>query len=347
MAFVSLKQIDVSYDKKKTILENLNLEINKGELVSLLGPSGCGKTTTLRVVAGFVENQKGTFTIDGEDLTKVPVHKRNFGMVFQSYALFPHLSVFDNVAFGLKIKKVPKDEIEKKVEEILQVCGLEELADRFPKQMSGGQRQRVALARALVVEPKLLLLDEPLSNLDAKLRIQMRMEIKRLQKKLGITTIFVTHDQEECFSISDKVAIMNNGEIEQYDTPEQIYKKPTTEFVARFIGFENFLPLTRDKEKYASEHGYNFSIRAQWDGQENTCMATIRPDDIEIADSLQENCIDGIIGVRTFLGKCYQYEVDTVEGKFLVNVTSDESLAEGSKIILHMPENKIILVKRS
>ena len=162
MAFMSLNGIDVSYDKKKQILKGLNLEVEEGELVSLLGPSGCGKSTTLRVVAGFIDPQGGTFTLDGEDMTKVPVHKRQFGLVFQSYALFPHLSVYDNVAFGLRTRKMDKDVIDKKVKEILEVCGLTELADRFPKQMSGGQRQRVALARALVIEPKLLLLDEPL-----------------------------------------------------------------------------------------------------------------------------------------------------------------------------------------
>ena len=196
MAFMTLEKIGVSYDKKKQILKGLDLAVEKGELVSLLGPSGCGKTTTLRVVAGFIEPGEGTFTLDGNDMTTVPVHKRNFGIVFQSYELFPHLTVYDNVAFGLRTRKMDKSQIDKKVKDILEICGLTELSSRFPKEMSGGQRQRVALARALVIEPKLLLLDEPLSNLDAKLRISMRVEIKRLQKKLGITTLFVTHDQE-------------------------------------------------------------------------------------------------------------------------------------------------------
>ena len=169
MAFMTLEKIGVSYDKKKQILKGLDLSVEKGELVSLLGPSGCGKTTTLRVVAGFIEPGEGTFTLDGEDMTKVPVHKRNFGIVFQSYALFPHLTVYDNVAFGLRTRKMDKAQIDRKVKEILEVCGLTELSGRFPREMSGGQRQRVALARALVIEPKLLLLDEPLSNLDAKL----------------------------------------------------------------------------------------------------------------------------------------------------------------------------------
>ncbi|NLB98685.1 MAG: ABC transporter ATP-binding protein, partial [Lactobacillales bacterium] len=195
MAFVNLEDIRVSYDGKSDVLKDLRLSIEKGELVSLLGPSGCGKTTTLRVIAGLIEPNDGTFVVDEMDLTKVPVHKRNFGMVFQSYALFPHLTIKENVAFGLKLRKENKTVIEEKVMEILEVTGLSDFADRYPKQLSGGQRQRVALARALVIEPKLLLLDEPLSNLDAKLRVTMRMEIKRIQRALGITTVFVTHDQ--------------------------------------------------------------------------------------------------------------------------------------------------------
>ena len=264
MAFMSLKDIDVSYDKKKQILKGLNLDVEKGELVSLLGPSGCGKSTTLRVVAGFIDPQGGSFLLDGEDMTKVPVHKRNFGLVFQSYALFPHLSVYDNVAFGLRTRKMDKELIDKKVKDILEVCGLSDLANRFPRQMSGGQRQRVALARSLVIEPKLLLLDEPLSNLDAKLRLSMRVEIKRLQKKLGITTLFVTHDQEECFSISDKVAVMNGGVIEQYDTPENIYRRPATEFVARFIGFENFLDVEKKEVSFCCLPDYHHPVQEQF-----------------------------------------------------------------------------------
>jgi putative spermidine/putrescine transport system ATP-binding protein len=341
---MTLQDIDVRYDKKKQILKGLDLEVNEGELVSLLGPSGCGKTTTLRVVAGFIEPENGVFALDGENLTKVPVHKRNFGIVFQSYALFPHLSVYDNVAFGLKMRKLDKAEIDKKVNNILEVCGLTEFSDRFPQQMSGGQRQRVALARALVIEPKLLLLDEPLSNLDAKLRINMRMEIKRIQKQLGITTLFVTHDQEECFSISDKVAVMNQGVIEQFDTPENIYHRPKTEFVARFIGFENFLPLKKQGDVYKSEAGAVFTVEETHG--EDTVMGTIRPEDIRVAEAGQtENILEGTIGVRTFLGKSYQYEVLTAAGKFLVNRPAEETYEEGSTINLYLPETKLILVK--
>lgn len=346
MAFMTLHQIDVSYDRKKQILKGLDLEVNKGELVSLLGPSGCGKTTTLRVVAGFIEPSGGTFTLDGENMTKVPVHKRNFGLVFQSYALFPHLSVYDNVAFGLRTRKMDKAVIDQKVKDILEVCGLTELASRFPKEMSGGQRQRVALARALVIEPKLLLLDEPLSNLDAKLRVSMRVEIKRLQKKLGITTLFVTHDQEECFSISDKVAIMNQGVIEQYDSPEHIYQRPATEFVARFIGFENFLELApAGGSKFQAADGSLFTVDTEH--AKDAQVGTIRPDDIRLAANGETaNVLEGTVGVRTFLGKSYQYEVTTAAGVLKVNMNTDEVFHEGDKIRLQLPSDKLVLVRK-
>ena len=236
MAFMSLNGIDVSYDKKKQILKGLNLEVEEGELVSLLGPSGCGKSTTLRVVAGFIDPQGGTFTLDGEDMTKVPVHKRQFGLVFQSYALFPHLSVYDNVAFGLRTRKMDKDVIDRKVREILEVCGLTELADRFPKQMSGGQRQRVAIGRAIVREPKVLLMDEPLSNLDAKLRVQMRSEISSLHNRLGATIIYVTHDQTEAMTLGTRIVVLKDGVIMQVDSPQKLYNQPNNLFVAGFIG---------------------------------------------------------------------------------------------------------------
>ena len=346
MAFMTLNQIDVSYDKKKQILKGLDLKVEKGELVSLLGPSGCGKSTTLRVVAGFIDPQGGTFTLDGEDMTRVAVHKRNFGLVFQSYALFPHLSVYDNVAFGLRTRKMHRETIDKKVKDILEVCGLAEFAQRFPKQMSGGQRQRVALARALVIEPKLLLLDEPLSNLDAKLRLSMRVEIKHLQKKLGITTLFVTHDQEECFSISDKVAVMNNGVIEQFDTPENIYRRPATEFVARFIGFENFLEMERDGvHVYRVPDGSRFEV--DMDCEEEAFAGTIRPDDICLAEQgQQENVLTGTVGVRTFLGKSYQYEVNTAAGVLKVNMDTSNLFREGQEIRLYLPKDKLVLVRR-
>ena len=345
MAFVNLEDIRVSYDGKSDVLKDLRLSIEKGELVSLLGPSGCGKTTTLRVIAGLIEPNDGTFVVDEMDLTKVPVHKRNFGMVFQSYALFPHLTIKENVAFGLKLRKENKTVIEEKVMEILEVTGLSDFADRYPKQLSGGQRQRVALARALVIEPKLLLLDEPLSNLDAKLRVTMRMEIKRIQRALGITTVFVTHDQEECFSISDKVAVMNKGVIEQYDSPDEIYKNPRTEFVARFIGFENFISLEKEKEHlYYAEDGTSFrTMRAHSDDK---VKATIRPDNISMHRTLApaDNVLSGTVRVRTFLGKSYQYEVETAVGNLIVNDEDAKLYQAGESVQLFLDPTKIILV---
>jgi putative spermidine/putrescine transport system ATP-binding protein len=346
MSYVELKDIRVSYDNKANILKDLNLSIEKGELVSLLGPSGCGKTTTLRVIAGLIEPNDGEFLVDSQNLTKVPVHKREFGMVFQSYALFPHLTIKENVAFGLKLRKEKKNSIDKKVKDILAITGLEELGDRYPKQLSGGQRQRVALARALVIEPKLLLLDEPLSNLDAKLRLAMRIEIKRIQRQLGITTVFVTHDQEECFSISDRVAVMNKGVIEQFDTPEEIYNNPKTEFVARFIGFENFFELTPTEEwNYKAIDGTVFHSTRDWEPGKRT--GTIRPDDIEIVRNTKQNTkntLSGIIKVRTFLGKSYQYEVETPIGKLLANKTDDVVYQVGDEVTLSMPSHKLIIV---
>ena len=346
MAFMDLSDICVSYDGKTNILKELDLSVKEGELVSLLGPSGCGKTTTLRVIGGFIPPVSGTFTLDGTDMTHVPVHKRNFGFVFQSYALFPHLDVRNNVAFGLKLQKMEQSLIDTKVNEMMEICGLTELSDRFPKNMSGGQRQRVALARALVLEPKLLLLDEPLSNLDAKLRISMRLEIKKLQKKMGITTIFVTHDQEECFSISDRVAVMNKGKVEMFDTPENIYTTPTTEFVARFIGFENFIDFTKlEEHTYKAQDGSLFhtdviSVKDQ-------CKATIRPDDIKIINdvNIAENSITGKIIVRTFLGKSYQYEIHTRLGRFLVNGDIEDVHKKEEIVTIYLPSNKLILLQ--
>ncbi len=343
MSYVDLNEITVSYDGKHNILEGLNLKIEKGELVSLLGPSGCGKTTTLRVVAGYIQPRSGDLMVNDQNYTKIPVHKRNFGIVFQSYALFPHLTVGENVAFGLKMKKEDKKVIEKKVDNMLETCGLSEYKNRYPKQLSGGQRQRVALARALVIEPNLLLLDEPLSNLDAKLRIQMRVEIKRLQKKLGITTIFVTHDQEECFSISDRVAVMNNGIIEQYDTPENIYAKPKTEFVARFIGFENFIDVERKEDHLFGSQGVSFRVDdvPEYDVKK----MTIRPDDIEIVKTpVPENGISGQVAVRTFLGKSYQYEVQSDFGSLIVNGSDSDVYETGDQIHMVLPSHKIVLV---
>ena len=239
MPHLEIHDLTVSYEKSAPALERFSLEVEQGELVSLLGPSGCGKTTTLRSIAGFLRPDSGKIVINDRDYTRLPPNRRDIGLVFQSYALFPHLTVFHNVAFGLRMRRVPKAEVRTRVANALKMVGLEAFADRRPAQLSGGQQQRVALARATVIEPQVLLLDEPLSNLDARLRVDMRQEIRRLQQQLGITTLYVTHDQVEAMSISDRVVVMNQGEIEQIGAPASIFAAPETAFVADFMGFDN------------------------------------------------------------------------------------------------------------
>ncbi len=226
---------------KDTIINGLSLNIKEGEFFTLLGPSGCGKTTLLRMIIGFNSIEGGEIKLDEKLINNIPTNKRNMGMVFQNYAIFPHMSVKDNVAFGLKRKKMSKQEIEEKVDEILKIVKIDHLKDRMPVKLSGGQQQRVALARAIVIHPEVLLMDEPLSNLDAKLRVEMRNAIKRIQQQIGITTVYVTHDQEEALAVSDRIAVMNGGVIQQIDTPKRIYQRPANTFVATFIGQSNIL----------------------------------------------------------------------------------------------------------
>src|SRR5512136_1057502 len=227
-----------------TAVHDVNLDIEKGELVTLLGPSGCGKTTTLRMIAGFEFPTQGRITLDGREINSLPPHKREMSMVFQSYAIFPHLTVFENIAYGLNVQRLSKSVIKERVNKVLDLVHLEGYGNRAPTQLSGGQQQRVALARALIMEPKVLLMDEPLSNLDAKLREQMRTEIRRIQKRLGITSVYVTHDQVEAMTLSDQVVVMNQGRIEQIGAPSEVYRKPQTRFVADFIGRANFVQAT-------------------------------------------------------------------------------------------------------
>lgn len=237
MKGLTLENINLSYDGKTNILEEYSLNIKPGELLGLLGPSGCGKSTTLSLIAGFITPNSGSIKLQGEDISKVKPEDRFMGVVFQSYALFPHLTIFENVSFGLKERKI--ENALSKTTDILKRVGLYDHKDKYPKELSGGQQQRIALARAVVMSPDVLLLDEPLSNLDVKLRLEMRELIREIQQEYQITCLFVTHDQEECFAISDRVAVMNKGKIVQIDTPDKIYNKPASSFVADFVGIEN------------------------------------------------------------------------------------------------------------
>ncbi|MEZ2716097.1 ABC transporter ATP-binding protein [Niallia circulans] len=352
MALFTLENVSVAYEKKN-ILEDFNLSIEKGQLVSLLGPSGCGKTTTLRLIAGFLEASKGKFIFEGKDYTKVPVNKRNFGFVFQNYALFPHLSIFDNIAFGLRLRKINKKEIEKRVLNMLEIVNLRGFEQRFPSELSGGQRQRVAIARALVIEPDILLFDEPLSNLDANLRVSMRVEIRRIQQELGITTVYVSHDQEECFSISDQVAIMNKGVIEQLSDPATIYQYPETKFVADFIGFKNFISF--DKRTDHKDHielekaGLIFKVdRHAHMENRNKKVGAIRPDDFMMEPStgaIPTNGMKGIIKITTFLGRSYQYVVETALGDFTINKEMVQPFKNGQEVTVIIPQNQMVLVE--
>jgi putative spermidine/putrescine transport system ATP-binding protein len=243
MSYLTLTDIQKRFGEFHAV-QDFNLSATKGEFVSFLGPSGCGKTTTLRMIAGFETPTSGTITIDGRDVTRVPPNRRNVGMVFQSYALFPNMTVADNIGFGLKVRKRPADQIRKRVAELLEIVNLPDRGGRYPYQLSGGQQQRVALARALAFEPQVLLLDEPLSALDAKIRVALRHEIREIQRQLGITTVYVTHDQEEALSLSDRVVVMSDGRMEQVGTPFEIYNFPATAFVASFVGTLNVLQAT-------------------------------------------------------------------------------------------------------
>ncbi|MBO4470150.1 MAG: ABC transporter ATP-binding protein [Clostridia bacterium] len=311
---VRLDHISKIYKDPKTgkdfyAVHDVALEIEPGSFVTLLGPSGCGKTTTLRMIAGFESPDEGEIYLGGEPINELTPNKRDTAMVFQSYALFPHYNVFDNVAYGLRLRKVPKEEIKERVTNILKLVELSDMEQRMTNQLSGGQQQRVALARALVVEPGVLLFDEPLSNLDAKLRVQMRTEIRRIQQALGITAIYVTHDQSEAMAISDNIILMKGGVIAQMGSPTEIYYHPNSEFVADFIGECNFLPCTvtgrEGGEVIADVYGHPVRVLSE---KETTGSAEIvlRPEAIEIADQGQLPCK---VELSCFMGSYQNYHV--------------------------------------
>ena len=309
------------------VLKGVNLTIEPGEFFAFLGPSGSGKSTLLRSIAGFGPKPRGNIKIGGRDIVDLPPWKRNVGMVFQSYALWPHLSVRDNVAFGLRERKMPKAEIGPRVESALELVGLLHLADRMPNQLSGGQQQRIALARTVVIEPEVLLLDEPLSNLDASLRVQMRRELLALQRKLGLTTIFVTHDQEEANTTADRMAVLDGGVIQQIGTPQELYDKPANMFVANFLGTANIL----DGEVRATENQKLFYTKSGdclrlLEGEVGNGSIVLRPQNIEITREKHESSLSGTIVHREFLGSQIRYLISTSGSEIVV----DESHSFGA-----------------
>ncbi|MET3792817.1 ABC transporter ATP-binding protein [Aquamicrobium terrae] len=293
-------------------VKDVNLEIGAGKLVTLLGPSGCGKTTLLRMIAGFEEPSSGDIFFGKKRMNEEPPNTRDTAMVFQSYAVFPHLDVFENVAFGLRLRKLPKAEIEERVNRVLEQTGLSGYARRSPNQLSGGQQQRVALARCIVMEPKVLLFDEPLSNLDAKLREQMRVEIRELQQRVGITSIYVTHDQVEAMSISDEIVVMNAGVVEQLGTPHEIYARPASRFVADFIGKANFVPVKILSGDAVDINGVRIGVREMPDLEAGTTVtAVVRPEAIHLAGDKGD--FRGTVRRVMFLGNIAEYLVE-IEG---------------------------------
>ena len=319
---IELKDIVVRFGDFEA-LHNINVEVKEGEFFTFLGPSGCGKTTTLRTITGFIEPVSGTVNVNGEDITHVPIENRNIGIVFQSYALFPTMTVYDNIAFGLKIRKLKKAEVDKKVREIARKVDLsDEQLQKAVSQLSGGQQQRVAIARALVTGPAIICMDEPLSNLDAKLRVQLRNELKKMQRDFGITTIYVTHDQEEALTLSDRIAVFNKGFIEQIGTPNEIYNHSATEFVCNFIGDINAIPAFLAKKMGMAEHKNHF-IR----------LERIRVNQEAVAG---ETRVEGVVKDYEYYGLYIKYMVE-VDGVILKAVEKNDGVhlyRQGEKVTL-------------
>ena len=316
---IRLRNLCMAFDDE-LVLDNINLYINDSEFLTLLGPSGCGKTTTLRIIGGFTTPTSGDVTFDGVRINDVPPHKRQINTVFQKYALFPHLDVFENIAFGLRIAKVPQDEVEQRVAEMLEVVSLKGFEQRRVDQLSGGQQQRVAIARALVNRPKVLLLDEPLGALDLRLRKDMQNELKRIQQQMGITFIYVTHDQEEALTMSDTVVVMDKGRIQQIGTPEDIYNEPKNAFVADFIGESNILNGTMVRDNVVKMYGKEFPCVDGGFAENEPVDVVIRPEDIDIVPVEQGQLVGTVTNV-TFKGVHYDIIVDFYGFKWLIQTT--------------------------
>ena len=330
-------------------VNGISLNIAQGEFFTLLGPSGCGKTTLLRMIAGFNTVDGGEICFDDRVINTVPAHKRDIGMVFQNYAIFPHLNVTENVAYGLKARKVPASEIGPRVQKALQMVQIDHLATRKPNELSGGQQQRVALARAFVIEPGVLLMDEPLSNLDAKLRVQMRTTIKKLQRDLGITTVYVTHDQEEALAISDRIAVMKEGNIMQVGAPEEIYRKPANPFVANFIGVSNFIDCEvaasggKGTVKIEGKYSFEMPVNQSYSGE---AILSARPEQL----FLRESGIPGIITLALFLGDFVQYEIRLENGQIIelneYTKDTDSTRSVGEKVCVAFNPKQVSLYKK-
>ena len=350
-AYLSIRDLSKSFGDFLA-LQDIALKVFEGEFVCFLGPSGCGKTTLLRAIAGLDIQTRGSIEQAGRDISALPPSERDFGIVFQSYALFPNLTVRKNVAYGLENRKVPRAEVERRVDELLATVGLPEQSDKFPAQLSGGQQQRVALARALAPSPGLLLLDEPLSALDAKVRVRLRHEIKSLQRTLGVTTIMVTHDQEEALTMSDRIVVMNHGVIEQVGTPLEIYRYPATAFVADFIGTMNFLPGVVVGPQRVRFGSVELDCDADGVAEGKPVTIAVRPEDIVVqsSDEAQENVLAARIGSMEFLGSFYRadlvgegLEADQLRADLSINLVRRLQLGEGKDVAAVIPRGRIRL----
>ena len=341
---ISLQGISKTYEDN-TVLDGLNLDIKKNEFLTLLGPSGCGKTTTLKIIAGFEYADDGKVLFENKDMNNIPPYERAVNTVFQKYALFPHMNIYENIAFGLKIKKMPKDDIDRKVKEMLKLVALEGFEKRSVDSLSGGQQQRIAIARALVNEPKVLLLDEPIGALDLKLRQEMQTELKKIQQKLGITFIFVTHDQEEALTMSDTIVVMNKGKIQQMGTPEDIYNEPENAFVARFIGESNIFDGIMHDDYKVEFCGKNFDCVDKGFDKDENIDVVIRPEDIKMT-AANEGMLIGIVTSVVFKGVHYEIEVNENGRKWIIHNTQSAKVGEELGMDIY-PEDIHIMKKVS
>ena len=340
---VELKDIFVAFDDEK-VLDGLNLDIHDKEFITLLGPSGCGKTTTLRIIAGFLDPDSGDIFFEGKRFNGVPAYKRQVNTIFQRYALFPHLNVYENIAFGLRVKKIKEEEIKKQVGEMLKLVNLEGFEKRRINTLSGGQQQRVAIARAIANKPKVLLLDEPLAALDLKLRKDMQKELRLIQRQLGITFIFVTHDQEEALTLSDRVVVMDKGKIQQVGTPQDIYNEPQNAFVADFIGESNILDGVMLKDFTVDFSGHIFECLDKGFDKNEQVDVVVRPEDVDIVD-LNKGQLQGTVTSVDFLGVHYEIIVDIGGFKWMIQTTDERFV--GDKVGLYIEPDAIHIMKKS